>query len=115
VKLTTIRNSRKGAVHKRCPQSEGRRFVQCGHFSDKGEEVLQMRTSALFGTKNFGFFEIYGVSAGTREVEPVLTFCGQGGRRVNFRDFVRTFFMDGFLCRVYTYRFDNQVLNEKLV
>jgi len=26
-----------------------------------------MRTSALFGAKNFGFFEIYGVSTRTRE------------------------------------------------
>jgi len=25
--------------------------VQCGHFTDKGEGVLQMRTSALFGAK----------------------------------------------------------------
>jgi len=28
-----------------------------------------MRTSAHFGAKNFGFFEIYGVSARTRWVE----------------------------------------------
>jgi len=26
----------------------------------QGEGILQMRTSALFGAKNFGFFEIYG-------------------------------------------------------
>jgi len=38
-----------------------------------------MRTSALFGAKNFGIFEIYGVSAGTRGVDPVRIFCGQGG------------------------------------
>jgi len=33
-----------------------------------------------FGHKNCGFFESYGVSARTRgrEVESVLTFCGQG-------------------------------------
>jgi len=37
-----------------------------------------MRTSTLFGTKNFEFFEIYGVSARTRGVKPVRTFCGQG-------------------------------------
>jgi len=42
-----------------------------------------MRTSARFGTKNFGFFEIYGVSAWIREVEPVRT----RGRSI-FRDFV---------------------------
>jgi len=41
--------------------------------------ILQMRTSALFDAKHFGFFEIYGVSARTRgRVEPVRTFCGQG-------------------------------------
>jgi len=40
-----------------------------------------MRSFALFGVKNIGFFEIYGVSAQTR---------GDGG--VNF---VRTSFMDG--------------------
>jgi len=38
-----------------------------------------MRTSALFVAKNFGFFEIYGVSARTREVEPVRAFFGQEG------------------------------------
>jgi len=39
---------------------------------------LQMRTSALLGVENFGFFESYGVFARTREVEPVRTFFGQG-------------------------------------
>jgi len=34
--------------------------------ADKGEGALQVWTSALFGAKNFGFFEIYGVSARTR-------------------------------------------------
>jgi len=47
--------------------------------ADKGG--LQMRTSALFSEKkNFGFFEIYGVSARTRgegEVELERTFCGR--------------------------------------
>jgi len=39
-----------------------------------------MRTSTLFGAKNIGFFEIYGVSARTRGgVEPVRTFCRQRG------------------------------------
>jgi len=28
-------------------------------------------------------------------IEPVRTFCGQGGRESNFRDFIRTCFMDG--------------------
>jgi len=69
-----------------------------------------MRTFALFGAKNFRFFEINGVSARTRggRVEPVRTFYGEGGGEVAsadkrgggtiFRDFVRTSFMDGPLC-----------------
>jgi len=43
-----------------------------------------MRTSVFFGAKNFGIFEIYGVSARTREVQPVRIFCGQGGRGGQF-------------------------------
>jgi len=46
-----------------------------------------METSALFGTRNFRFFEIYDVS--NRQgigVEPVPTFCEQGGG-VNFSRF----------------------------
>jgi len=35
---------------------------------------------ALLGAKNFGFIEIYGVSARTREVEQVRTFFGPRGR-----------------------------------
>jgi len=58
-------------------QEEGG-FVHCEHFTNKGEGVLQEQTSALFGTKNIGFFKIYGVSARTRGVEPVRTFCGHG-------------------------------------
>jgi len=58
--------------------------VQCGHLSDKGGvRVLQMQTFALFGAKNSGFFEVYGMSARTRgrgEVEPVRTFFGQEWR-----------------------------------
>jgi len=34
-------------------------------FADRGG-ALQMRTSTLFDAKNFGFFEIFGVSAWTR-------------------------------------------------
>jgi len=41
-------------------------FIQCGNFMAKGGRgALQMRTSALFDAKNFGFFEIYGVSTWT--------------------------------------------------
>jgi len=53
-------------------------------------EVLQMRTSALFSTKNSGFFEIYGASARTRRemgVEAVRTFFGQGVRGSIFCNF----------------------------
>jgi len=34
--------------------------------SSADKEVLQIWTSALFGVKIIGFFEIYGVSARTR-------------------------------------------------
>jgi len=54
----------KGSVHKRCPYSGGRWFVQCRHFADKG--VLQMRIFVIFGAKNFIIFEIYSVSVRTR-------------------------------------------------
>jgi len=48
-----------------------------------------MRTYALFGAKNVGFFAIYGVSARTIRgggVEPVRTFSDKGGG-VNFSRF----------------------------
>jgi len=45
----------------------------------QGGGSFQMRTSVLFGAKIFRFFEIYGVSARTRGVEPMWTFCEQGG------------------------------------
>jgi len=46
-----------GTIHKRRPQSRGEGgFVQCGSFADKGEVVLQMLTSELFGAKTFEFF-----------------------------------------------------------
>jgi len=53
-------------------------FVQCVHFADKGGGSCghpQMRTSALFGLKNFEFFEIYDVSARIRG-EGGLSQCG---------------------------------------
>jgi len=48
-----------------------------------------MRASALFGAKTFRFFEIYDVFTQTkgRGIEPVQTFCGQGGEVVNFSRF----------------------------
>jgi len=57
---------------------------------------LQMRTSAVFCAKNFGSFEIYGVSAqtgGVRGFEP----CGHFADKGIYRNFVRASFMDGSL------------------
>jgi len=51
-----------GAVHKGRPQSGGERVCPVWTLFGQG----QMRTSTLFGAKNFGFFETYGVSARTR-------------------------------------------------
>jgi len=53
-----------------------------------------MWTSALIGAKIIGFFGIYGVSARTRGVVPMRTFCEQG-EGVNFYNFIQTSFMDG--------------------
>jgi len=71
--LTLNKNKRLSNVHKRRPQTSG---------------VLQKRTSALFGAKTFGFFEIYSVSALTRGG---WTQCWYRWRGINF---VRTAFMD---------------------
>jgi len=63
----------------------------CGH-GEGGSSDADVR---IFGTKNFGFFEIYGVSARTSErVESVRTFGGEG-EGVNFSRFRATSFMDG--------------------
>jgi len=50
--------------HKRRPKS-GKGVCPVWTFFGQ-EGGLQMRTSALFGAKFFGFFKIYGVSARTR-------------------------------------------------
>jgi len=77
---------RLGAVHKRRVQSEeGLSRV----FEDEG--ILQMGKSAFFGAINFGFFEIYGASARTRELSQCGHFSDKEGSI--FRDFVRTPFM----------------------
>jgi len=60
-----------GPVHERRPRSGGKGFVQCGQGKRR---VLQMRTSALFGAKDLGLYEIYSLSAQTRG----LSQCGQG-------------------------------------
>jgi len=55
-----------------------------------------MQKSALFDTKNSEFFQIYGVSAQTRE----LSQCGHFADKEKvaiFRDFVQTSYMNGLL------------------
>jgi len=54
-----------GAVYNGRPQSGGGEGLFSANIL-RTRGVLQMRTSALFGAKNFRFFKIYGVSARTR-------------------------------------------------
>jgi len=49
-----------------------------------------MRTSALFVAKNLGFFELYGMSAGSRRLSQCGHFADKGEGLI-FRDFVQTF------------------------
>jgi len=60
-----------------------RRFVQCGHFADKGGGGSSDANVHTFGAKNLGFFKIYGVSSteGGKGVDLMRTFFGQGGGR----------------------------------
>jgi len=77
------------------PQSGGRGLSSADIFRTSG--VLQMRTSALFGAKTLDFLKIFILSARTREVEPVQTFFGKGGKGSIFRNFMQTSFMDSSL------------------
>jgi len=52
-----------------------------------------MRTSALFGAKKLRIFRNFWCVRTDRRVEPVRTFCGQGGQF--FAILCRTSFMDG--------------------
>jgi len=71
-------------------------------FRIRGKEVLQMQASALLGVKNFGFFDIYDVSAQTRG-EEVLSQCGQG-ERVSFSRFCAgVFFGRPFIIIIYLF------------
>jgi len=57
-----------------------------------------MRTSALFGAKkNFGFFEIYDVSAWTRGEKGLSQGDILRTRGSIFRDFVRMSFINGLV------------------
>jgi len=49
IKLPLSNTGEKGPVHKRRLQSKG--FVLYGHFADKGEGILHMRTSKIFVAK----------------------------------------------------------------
>jgi len=69
-------------------------------FRTRGEGFFRCGRPHFLAQKNFGFFEIYGVSAlrtdkGGRGVEQVRTFADKGERGSIFTDFVRTSFMDG--------------------
>jgi len=95
-------------LKRRSHSSEGRGLVQCGHFSDKRDD-LQMRTSAHFGPKTFGLFEIYGIfsstwTRGERGVEPVRTFCGQG-REIDFSRFCADVFLWWPRTKIFRLRF----------
>jgi len=57
-----------------------------------------MRTSELLGAKNFGFFEIYGVSA-RMGVEAVQKFSGERGQ---FFAILFGVFMDLALIKIYS-------------
>jgi len=62
-----------------------------------------MRTSGLFGARNFRFFEIYGVSARTRGkgYSQCEHLADKGGEGSIFHDFVRTSFINGPLILQY--------------
>jgi len=71
-------------------------------FCEQGGGVLQMRTSAFFGAKNFGYFEIYCVSALTMGVERLSQsehFSEKVWKKVNFSRFCADIFYAGSLRR----------------
>jgi len=67
-----------------------------------------MRTSTLFGAKNFQFFEIYDVFARIKGVKPIRTFFGQG-KGLIFHNFMRTSLMDGHKLCAYK-NFQNEII-----
>jgi len=64
-------------------------FFQWGYFADTGSSDTNGRT---FWCKTLRIFRIYGASARTRRVEPVRTFCGQGGRGIKLSWFCADIF-----------------------
>jgi len=81
-----------GDVHKRRPQSGGLSSGQCRHFEDKGIGVSSDADVRTFWCKNFGSFEIYGVSARTRELSQCGHFSNKVGGGVNFSRFCADIF-----------------------
>jgi len=70
-----------------------------------------MRTSELFGAKDFEFFEIYGVSALTTGIEPVRTFCDKLWWGFDFSRFcVEVFYVDGPLVEKMTCVLPDKIL-----
>jgi len=65
-------------LSKKDVRSQGGRVLSSANILWIRGKGLQMRTFAIFGARNFGLFEIYGVRADKREgVEPVRTFYGK--------------------------------------
>jgi len=84
-----------GAVHKSRPKSGRRGFVQCVHFPGKGKGVFRCEGPHFLVQKSSDFskFMVCPHRHGGRRVGPVRTFFLTRGSI--FRDFARTFFMDG--------------------
>jgi len=75
---------------------------QCGHFSDKGEGVLQMWTSALFDAKKLWIFRnLWFVRTRWKGLSQCRQFADKGEGSI-FCNFVRTSFMDGPLWKIKT-------------
>jgi len=69
-------------------------------FRKRVEGILQIRTSALFCAKNFGFVKFMVCPLGQGGLSQCGHFFGQGERGSIFRDFVPTPFMDGPLEQI---------------
>jgi len=92
-----------GAVHKRHPQSGWLSSADIMRTRGKGSSDADVCT---FWCKKLRVFQNLWCVRTDKDRE-------RDGRSI-FRDFVRASFMNGPLCSVYTYRFDNQVPKGKL-
>jgi len=67
----------------------------CSEYTFCGQRgFFRCERPQLLVLKNFGFFQIYGVSAQTIGVEPMRTFCGQGGGGKSFAILCGRFFLE---------------------